>query len=311
MSSQGSETSESSASSQPAAGEKPVKLVERGVAVRGVRLASAMNDASRALLARAPLIVLPAAAFSWQDYTPILEYFGRERRVFALDWPGFGASEKPAPDAFTYTSASYAEMLAGWLDGLGIARAVLLGNGIGATAAIRYAAAHPKRTLGLALSGPLGFGAGGRFGRLAGGALTRPALLRRLEPLLTSLALGPTTPLTTEIALRRRAQRTADDYPASVAAFAALWRSLAEDRDEMAARAKEVTAPAIVLRGALDALVTESDAQRAADALGEHGGVRIELPDAGHLPFLQQPGPFLRAVAGVLNTAEANMAAQN
>ena len=298
-------------SSDAAAEEQPVKLVERGVTVRGVRLASAMNDASRALLARAPLIVLPAAAFAWQDYTTILEHFGRERRVFALDWPGFGASEKPAPDAFAYSSTSYGEMLAGWMDGLGIARAVLLGNGIGATAAIRYAAAHPQRTLGLALSGPLGFGAGGRFGRLAGHALTRPGLLRRLEPVLTSLALGPTTPLTTEIALRRRAQRAADDYPAAVAAFAALWRSLAEERDDLLARAKETTTPAIVLRGALDALVTESDAQRAADALGEHGAVRIELPDAGHLPFLQQPGPFLRAVAGVLNTAEANVAAQN
>ena len=182
-----------SSDSSAEAGEQPVKLVERGVAVRGVRLASAMNDASRALLARAPLVVLPAAAFTWQAYTPILEHFGRERRVFALDWPGFGASEKPAPDAFSYSSTSYADMLAGWMDGLGIARVVLLGNGIGATVAIRYAAAHPKRTLGLALSGPLGFGAGGRFGRLAGRALTRPALLRRLEPLLTSLALGPTT----------------------------------------------------------------------------------------------------------------------
>jgi pimeloyl-ACP methyl ester carboxylesterase len=297
-----------SSDSSAEAGEQPVKLVERGVAVRGVRLASAMNDASRELLARAPLVVLPAAAFTWQAYTPILEHFGRERRVFALDWPGFGASEKPAPDAFSYSSTSYAEMLAGWMDGLGIARVVLLGNGIGATVAIRYAAAHPKRTLGLALSGPLGFGAGGRFGRLAGRALTRPALLRRLEPVRTSLALGPTTPLTTEIALRRREQRAADDYPASVAAFAALWRSLAVERDELVARAKAVTAPAIVLRGAMDALVTESDAQRAAEALGEHGGMRIELPDAGHLPFLQQPGPFLRAVAGVLNTAEANAA---
>ena len=297
-------------SSESSAPEPGAKLVERGVAVRGVRLASAMNDASRALLARSPLVVLPAAAFSWQDYTPILEHFASERRVFALDWPGFGASEKPAPATFTYSAASYAETLAGWLDGLGIGRAVLLGNGIGATAAILYAAAHPKRVLGLALSGPLGFGAGGRFGRLAGRALTHPALLRRLEPILTSLALGPTTPLTTEIATRRHEQRAADDYAASVAAFAALWGSLEDFREELIARAREVTAPAIVIRGALDALVTEADAQRAADALGEHGGIRVALPDAGHLPFLQQPGPFLRAVAGVLNTAEANAAEQ-
>lgn len=297
-------------SSESSAAEQSVKLVERGVAVQGVRLASAMNDVSRALMARAPLIVLPAAAFAWQDYTPVLEHFAAERRVFALDWPGFGASEKPAPSAFTYSAASYAEMLAGWMDGLGIARAVLLGNGIGATAALTYAAAHPKRVLGLALSGPLGFGAGGRIGRLAGRALGSPSLLRRLEPILTSLALGPNTPLTTEIALRRKAQRAADDYPASVAAFAAVWRSLEGSRADLMALAREVTAPAIVLRGTLDALVTEIEAQQAADALGANGSVCVSLPDAGHLPFLQQPGPFLRAVAGVLNTAEANVAAQ-
>ena len=298
-------------SSESSAPERSVKLIERGVEVRGVRLASAMNDVSRALMTRAPLVVLPAAAFTWQDYTTVLEHFAPERRVFALDWPGFGSSEKPAPDAFTFSAASYAAILAGWLDGLGIARAVLLGSGIGATAAVYYAAAHPNRTLGLALSGPLGFGAGGRFGRMAGNALGRPAVLRRLEPILTSLALGPNTPLTAEIAIRRREQRSKDDYPASVAAFAALWRSLDGRRDELLARAKEITAPAIVVRGNLDALVTEADAQRAADALGAHGGVCVKLPDAGHLPFLQQPGPFLRAVAGVLNTAEANAAAQN
>lgn len=298
-------------SSESSALEQSVKLVERGVAVRGVRLASAMNDTSRALLARAPLVVLPEAAFSWQDYTTILEHFARERRVFALDWPGFGRSEKPAPSAFTYSAESYADILAGWMDGLGIARAVLLGNGIGATAALTYAAAHPQRVLGMALSGPLGFGSGGRFGRLASRALGHPALLRRLEPLLTSLALGPTTPLTTEIALRRRGERDADDYPASVAAFAALWRSLDGQRDRLVEQARTLTIPGIVLRGTLDALVTEADAQRAADALGAHGGVRVALPDAGHLPFLQQPGPFLRAVGGVLNTAEANMAAQS
>lgn len=295
-------------SSESSATEQQVKFVERGVAVQGVRMASAMNDASRALLTRVPLVVLPAAAFAWQDYTLILEHFARERRVFAPDWPGFGNSEKPAPADFSYSAANYAEMLAGWLDGLGIARAVFLGNGIGATAALTYAAAHPKRVLGLALVGPLGFGSGGRFSRLAGRALGNPALLRRLEPLLTSLALGPNTPLTAEITTRRREQRLASDYPASVAAFAALWRSFEGSGDDLVAQARTMTAPAIVIRGALDALVTEADAQRAADSLGERGGVCVKLPDAGHLPFLQQQGPFLRAVGGVINTAEANAA---
>ena len=40
-----------------------------------------------------------------------------KKRTFAvaLDWPGFGDSEKPTPTDFTYSAASYAETLTGWI----------------------------------------------------------------------------------------------------------------------------------------------------------------------------------------------------
>ncbi len=134
-----------------------VRLAERAVQVAGLRIATAMNDVPRFLLARVPLVVLPAANHPWQDYRLILERFAPERRVFALDWPGFGASDKPAPADFAYSIQRYAEILAGWMDSLGIARAVFVGNSVGAGAAIQYAAAHPQRTLGLLLVAPAGF----------------------------------------------------------------------------------------------------------------------------------------------------------
>src|SRR5947209_6541791 len=77
-------------------------IAERVVQVQGTRIATAMNDVPRALLARVPLIVLPAIGPVWSDYRLILERVARERRVFALDWPGFGASDKPAPATFAY-----------------------------------------------------------------------------------------------------------------------------------------------------------------------------------------------------------------
>ena len=76
------------------------RLAERAVQVAGLRIATAMNDVPRFLLARVPLVMLPAANHPWQDYRLILERFAPDRRVFALDWPGFGASEKPAPVRF-------------------------------------------------------------------------------------------------------------------------------------------------------------------------------------------------------------------
>src|SRR5215470_16268904 len=108
------------------------RLAERAVQVAGLRIATAMNDVPRALMARVPLVVLPAANHPWQDYRLILERFAPERRVLALDWPGFGASEKPAPADFAYSVQRHAEILADWMDGLGIARAVFVGNLVGA-----------------------------------------------------------------------------------------------------------------------------------------------------------------------------------
>src|SRR5262245_24708260 len=81
----------------------PPPITERGVMVNGLRLAAAMSDAPRALLARTPLVVLPEVGFVWEDYRLLLEHFASERRVFALDWPGFGGSAKPRAGEFAYT----------------------------------------------------------------------------------------------------------------------------------------------------------------------------------------------------------------
>lgn len=284
------------------------RIVERGVMVKGLRLATAMSDAPRALLARPPLVVLPAAGHTWEDYRIILDHFAAERRVFALDWPGFGNSEKPAPADFAYTTEGFAELLSGWLDGLGIARGVLLGNAVGAAAAIRYAAATPRRVVGLALVAPMGFTPPGVARTLASRLFGAPALLRRVEPALTSLYLGPTTPDTSAIVARHRALRSSPHYSATIEAHAALWRSLNRPADDLTVLAREVTAPAIVLRGSLDPIITAGDARRATESLGERGALEVVLPEAGHLPFLQQPQRFMQAVSGLLNTAEAQAA---
>lgn len=296
--------------SVPASSEKSpqARIAERGIIVSGQRIATAMSDAPREHLARVPLVVLPAAAHSWADYRGILARFAPERRVFALDWPGFGNSAKPAPADFRYTAEGYAELLAGWLDGLGIARAVLLGNSVGGAAAVRYAAAHPKRVLGLALVSPGGFTPPGLVRSLASRLLGAPAILRRVEPAFASLYLGPTTPETKAIVAAHRALRAGQDYGAFIQAYAALWRSFNRPEDDLSTVAKLVSAPAVVVRGALDPVITAADARRAAENLGERGALEVVLPGAGHLPFFQQPERFMQAVAGLLGTVEARVA---
>jgi pimeloyl-ACP methyl ester carboxylesterase len=290
------------------------RLAERAVQVAGLRIATAMNDVPRSLMTRLPLVVLPAANHSWQDYRLILERFAPERRVFALDWPGFGASDKPAPSDFAYSIQRYSEILAGWMDNLGIARAVFVGNSVGAGAAIQYATAHPQRTLGLLLVAPAGFTPPGITRWTAARFLGSPSVLRTLVGGFTSLYLGPTTEATKAVMERQKERRTAPDYNASIDAYAALWRSFDTSAAALSAVASEVMAPAMVMRGALDPIITEADVRRAAEVLGANTGKRaleVVLPNAGHLPFLQEPERFLKAVEGLLATAEVNAATAN
>lgn len=281
---------------------------ERGVIIAGQRIATAMNDAPRALLARAPLVLLPACGFAWEDYRAILERLAPERRVFALDWPGFGASARPAVSDFAYTPAHLAEILTQWLDGLGIARAVLLAGGGAASVAIRYAAAQPTRALALALVGPLGIVPRSTLDAV-GQSYRSLTLLRLAERALTSLALGPTTEETRAIEARRAAQRmdaTATERRArALAATVTLWRALDSAQPETLALARGIAAPCAVIRGALDPLCSAGEARAAAEALGAHGALEVTLPQAGHLPHLQQPDHFAQALAGLINAAEA------
>jgi pimeloyl-ACP methyl ester carboxylesterase len=286
-------------------------LAVRGVVVQGQRLATAMSDAPRAFLARAPLVVLPAAGFNWEDYRPILEHFAPERRVFAFDWPGFGASAKPAPSNFVYSSANFAEVLAGWLDNVGVARAVLLGHGVGGAAAVRYAAAHPERVAGLCLVAPSGFSPRHPLLSLVARLLGIPTVLRLVRPRLTSFALGPTTTATTSLLATHQQRRPAPEYSATVAAHAAISRNARRPEEYLPPLAKTISAPTMIVRGALDPLFSAGDAEHADEAFGERRPLVVTLPGAGHLPFLQSPERFFQVVGGLLNTAEANAAVNN
>lgn len=288
------------------AGQAAPTIHERGVIIEGQRIASAMNDAPRAQLGRAPLVLLPAIGFPWGDYRAILERLAPERRVFALDWPGFGASARPAPADFAYTPAHLADILKQWLDALGIARAVLLTSGASASVAIRFAAAQPQRALALALVGPLGIAPRGALETAIGQSFRSLRLLRIAETALTSLALGPTTAETRAIEDQRKAARQQTEQRAqTLAATVALWRAVDGAQPETLTLARGLTIPSAVIRGGLDPLCSAAEARAAAEALGAHGALEVTLPEAGHLPHLQQPDRFSQALTGVINAAEA------
>lgn len=86
----------------------------------------------------------------WKLQAP---YLARRFRVITYDGPGNGRTGR-VTDPNRYTADAYAADAAAVLDACDIDRAVVVGLSLGAQYAIRIAAQHPARALGIVLVGP-------------------------------------------------------------------------------------------------------------------------------------------------------------
>jgi pimeloyl-ACP methyl ester carboxylesterase len=78
-------------------------------------------------------------ADTWRHILPVL---ASRARVYALDLPGFGRSDKPRR---VYTISFFRQVIAEWLDQIGVSRAALVGHSMGAILAQSLALENPQR----------------------------------------------------------------------------------------------------------------------------------------------------------------------
>lgn len=98
-----------------------------------------------------PVVFVHGAVVSGRYMVPTAERLAASHRVLVPDLPGFGQSDEPARPLRVPELAS---ALLAWLDAVGIPRAHLLGNSLGAQVAVAAAGAAPGRVASLVLVGP-------------------------------------------------------------------------------------------------------------------------------------------------------------
>lgn len=98
----------------------------------------------------APVVVLlhgfPSSSQMYRNLIPAL---ADRYHVFAPDLPGFGLSEMPSPQDFDYGFERFSNIVASFLDQLGIERYALYVMDYGAPTGFRLAVAHPDRVTAL------------------------------------------------------------------------------------------------------------------------------------------------------------------
>ena len=106
-----------------------------------------------------PLLLLHQTPRSIDEFAEVLPLLAAERRVVALDTPGYGCSDRvPGRPGVADYAAAFVQVL----DHLGVDRVVVVGHHTGAVIAVEMAAAFPDRVERVVLSGPVYTDAAGR-----------------------------------------------------------------------------------------------------------------------------------------------------
>lgn len=99
-----------------------------------------------------PVVLVHGLAVSHRYMMSLAVRLAARYPVLAVDLPGFGLSDEPGR---VLDLPELADRLAKWLEVLGAAPAVLLGNSFGCQVAVELAVRHPALVRGLVLDGPI------------------------------------------------------------------------------------------------------------------------------------------------------------
>ncbi len=230
------------------------------------------------------VLLLHATLHDRRDYDPIVDALARRYRTIAVDWPGHGDSD-PVDAA---SAPLFADVLEDVVDGLGLSRAVVIGNSVGGFAAARLAINRPEVVAGLVLVNTGGFVPLNPLSRKFCRVMGTPAVWRA-APLFIRGYMKAQTENDREVAERAIARARTDD---GVRILSGLWRSFATPEHDLRNRAAELTAPTLIVWGKRDIAIPLSSGRLAHDVIR---GSRLEILDTGHVVFSSDPQGFLAA----------------
>lgn len=195
-----------------------------------------------------PLVLVHGLIVSSRYLVPLGERLAGQWPVFAPDLPGFGLSESPPR---TLDVPGLAQALERYMEAAGLTRAVLVGHSMGCQIALELAAERPERVAALVLVGPT----------------SEPG---RRNPLLLPPRLMASMPLEKPSLWLSTLW---DVWDAGIPRGLRTYACMLTDRPER--RLARVRAPALVVRGTLDTIVSDAWVERMARELPQGELARI------------------------------------
>ena len=130
---------------------RPGRLASHWTMVDGIAMHALVSPAPAPEAGQLPVILVHGLGMSSRYMAPLARCLTCDMHVFALDLPGFGRSSDPPR---ILTVPGMAEVLAAWMDAVGLRRAMLVGNSLGCEVLVELALQRPDLVERLILQGP-------------------------------------------------------------------------------------------------------------------------------------------------------------
>jgi pimeloyl-ACP methyl ester carboxylesterase len=228
------------------------------------------------------IVFLHGLGGSQSTWANVLGDFAETFRIAAVDLPGHGASDKPAPVATDYSLTGLANALATVIELQDLAPAIIVGHSLGGATALQLALDRPKLVRGLVLVDSAGLGR-----EISGDLLDRIESEPSREEArgLLELFFEDRRFILERGIDEMNAARLSPGADTAVKAIAAAAFAREGQRVVFLERLGDLEAPVLLVWGELDRVIPARHALSAAESLGAPWLEIIE--GVGHVPQIE------------------------
>lgn len=250
-------------------------------------------------------LLIHGLAGNWQNWLENIPRLAQERRVVALDLPGFGDSEMPREDI---SISGYGEFVVEFARAIGISEpADVLGNSMGGFIAAEIGVNHPEFARRIVLCSAAGIS--------ITNLKRRPVLTAaRITAAFTNVVIARSETIAKRPGLRHAAMAYVFRHPSRIAADLAFQVMTGSGKPgfldgldalmdyDFRDRLDDVKAPVLLVWGEDDNLVPVKDADEFERLIPN--ARKIVFDDTGHVPMLERPETFNDVVVEFLAERE-------
>ena len=241
-----------------------------------------------------PVVLVHGLGGQWQNWLENIPRLAQERRVLALDLPGFGLTPEPADGEITISG--YGRCVDAFCERLGLGTVEVVGNSMGGFVSAEVAIQFPERVSRLALVSAAGISSADvlhapilTIGRLASAIATNTTaqdrqLAARPVTRHVSLALVARYPRLLKADLAYEGFFKGAGKPGFDAALRACLNYDFRDR------LPDVKVPTLIVWGEKDSIIPVRDADEFERLIPDSR--KLVMKDTGHIPMAERPQAF-------------------